>query len=73
LRRSEAGQSHGDDRHARIETGGGERGAETEQLGLDQSLPPVDPLDIILVRSKGATCAPCEALSQALLEEGMGP
>jgi len=39
-----------------------------ERLGGEQGLPPVEPLDIILVRSKGAETAPCEALAEALLE-----
>lgn len=42
-----------------------------ERLGKEANLPPVEPLDIILVRSKGGTSAPCEALSQALLEEAV--
>ncbi|MCK7613836.1 LysR substrate-binding domain-containing protein, partial [Roseibium sediminicola] len=42
-----------------------------DRLGVDQDLPPMDPLDIILVRSKAATSAPCEALAEALLEEAI--
>lgn len=41
------------------------------RLGTDQGLPPVEPLDIILVRGKSATGAPCEALAQAIQAEAV--
>jgi len=43
--------------------------ASVERLGRGLGLPAVDALDIILVRSRNATNAPCEALALALLED----
>ncbi|TYC80035.1 LysR family transcriptional regulator [Stappia sp. BW2] len=42
-----------------------------ERVDHDRGLPPLEPLDIILVRSKGAQSSACEALATALLEGEM--
>lgn len=38
-------------------------------IGEDRGLPPVEPLDIILVRGRTARSAACDALAEALLEQ----